>query len=260
MKTLLGLALAYLAAWGVVGFLWFDWTNAAAERGRHAMVLGEQQAAQLPEPMGLPELSEACAGKLQPGDPHGIAAYLAKTEVKPADENAWDEVLVGVDQLRLSDVVRERRERFVPVEPKDALLATADPLEWTRLLPRARAGSPELSVAKYLVVAKYFSLRPPLNEGTDGYTRGGGAFSARVIGFRDGEVLCEGRGEVRMKETVSASGRGDNPEAAQAAALQNAAKMVPFAFSLAVTTSPLHALCSVGGEALCRLTGRWAGK
>jgi hypothetical protein len=260
MRKLLALALAYLIAWGVVAFLWFDWTNASAERGRHAIVLGELQGAQLPPPEELGELAEACKGKLEPGTPHSIAAYVAKTQVRPNDENAWDDVLVGVDELRLSDVVRERRDHFVPVDPKDALLGTANPLEWTRLLPRARAGSPELSAAKYLVVAKYFTLTPPMNEGVDGYTRGGGAFSARVIGFRDGELLCEGRGEVRMKETINAAGRGDTKEAAETEALQNAAKMVPFVFSLSVTTSPLHALCSVGGEALCRLTGRWVGK
>jgi hypothetical protein len=260
MRKLLALALAYLVVWSAAGFLWFHWTNASAERGRHAIVLGEQQAAQLPPPDGLPELAEACKGKLEAGTAHDLAAYVAKTAVRPGDDNTWDEVLVGVDELTLSDVVRERRERFVPVEPKDAVLLTANPLEWTRLLPRARAGSPELSAARYLVVAKYFSLVPPVNEGTDGYTRGGGAFSARVIGFRDGELLCEGRGEVHMKETVNAAGRGETKEQAEAEALQNAAKMVPFVFSLSVTTSPLHALCGVGGEELCRLTGRWVGK
>ncbi len=116
MKKLLALAGTYLLAWATAGFLWFDWTNAAAERGRHAIALGEQQAALLARPEGLPELAQACDGKLVPGDPQSIAAYIAKSLVKPADENTYDEVLVGIDSSRLNDVARERGERFVPVE------------------------------------------------------------------------------------------------------------------------------------------------
>mgnify|MGYP001166945831 CR=1 FL=1 len=256
MKKLIIACALYAVAWGVVAFLWFDWTNASAERGRHAIALGEQHASQLPAPDVLPLLTEACAGKLEATSPQGIAAYLGKTAVKPGDENAWDEVLVGAG----IDVVRERREQFVPVEPRAAVTATLNPAEWPRRLERAKAGSPDLSTARYLVVAKYFTLQPPVNEGTDGYTRGSGTFSARVIGLRDGEVLCEGRGEVRMKETVNAAGRGDTKEAAEAAALENAAKLVPYVFSLSVTTSPLHAVCATGGDALCAVTSRWVGK
>lgn len=260
MKKLAALAGTYLLAWAAVGFLWFDWTNASAERGRHAVALGEQQAALLPKPDGLPELAMACDGKLEAGEPQGIAAYIAKGPAVPADENAYDEVLVGIDGTRLNDVVRERVGHFVPVELSQAVRRTANPLEWSRLLPLAKSGAPELTATRYLVVAKYFTLTPPVNEGTDGYTRGAGTFSARVIRLRDGELLCEGRGEVHMKETIDAAGRGATKEAAQEAALENAAKMVPFVFSLSVTTSPLHALCGVGGEGLCRLTGRWVGR
>ncbi len=260
MKKLAALAGTYLLAWGGVALLWFDWTNAAAERGRHAVGLGEEQAATLPEPDALPELAQACEQKLESGEPQSIAAYIAKGAATPADENAYDEVVVGVDATRLGDVARERGARYVAVEPLQALERTANPLEWSRVLPLARSGAPELAGTRYLVVAKYFSLTPPVNEGTDGYTRGSGAFSARVIGLRDGEVLCEGRGDVHMKETVDAAGRGDTREAAQAEALKNAAKLVPFVFSLSVTTSPLHAVCGAGGEALCRVTGRWVGR
>ena len=256
MKKLVLVTAGYLIAWGVTGLLWLDWTNEAAERGRHAIALGEQHAALLPPPEGLPPLGEACKGRLEPAPANGIAAYVAKTSLKPADDNAWDEVLVGV----ADEIVRERRERFVPVEPVAAVAATLNPVEWQRLLRRAKHGAPELESAKYLVVAKYFTLQPPVNEGTTGYTRGGGEFSARVIRFHDGEVLCEGSGEVRMKEVVNAAGRGETKEAAEAEALANAAKRVPFVFSLSVTTSPLHALCDVGGEALCGLTGQWVGK
>lgn len=256
MKKLVLVTAAYLIAWGVIGFLWFDWTNEAAERGRHAVALGEQHAALLPAPETLPALGEACKGKLESTPAHGIAAYVAKTSLKPADDNAWDEVLVGI----ADEIVRERPERFVPVDPVAAVAATLNPVEWQRRLTRAKHGSPELESAKYLVVAKYFTLQPPVNEGTTGYTRGGGTFSARVIGIRDGEVLCEGSGEVRMKEAVNAAGRGETKEEAEAQALSNAAKRVPFVFSLSVTTSPLHALCDVGGEALCTMTGQWVGK
>jgi hypothetical protein len=261
MKKLLAAVTLYLLAWGGVGFVWFYWTNAAVERGRHAIALGEQHAQQLKEPEALPALKDACKDKLEPGAPRSIAAYVAKTAVKtPADDNAWDQVVVGFHHVLRDDIVREGPGRFATVDLPAALLGNANPVDWASHLGAAKAGSPELGAARYLVIAKYFSLTPPVNEGTDGYTRGGGAFSARVLGFPDGEVLCEGRGEVRMKETVNASGRGETKEEAQTTALSNAARLVPFVFSLSVTTTPLHALCDVGGEALCKLTGQWVGK
>lgn len=261
MKKLLAAAGAYLLAWATVAFLHYDWTNAAAERGRHAIALGEQHAKQLEAPGKLPRLDEACREKLEPGGTRSIAAYLAKSETRPPqDDNAWEQVVVGFQHVLRDDIVRETPARFATVDLLEALTRNANPVDWANHLTQAKAGSPELGATRYLVVAKYFTLVPPVNEGTDGYTRGGGEFSARVLGFPDGEVLCEGRGEVRMKETVNASGRGKTKEAAQAEALANAARLVPFVFSLAVTTSPLHALCDVGGEALCKLTGQWVGK
>ncbi|MBL8956135.1 MAG: hypothetical protein JNK82_35505 [Myxococcaceae bacterium] len=258
MKKLAALVGVYLLAWGALAFLWFDGSNAAAERGRRVVALGEQHAAQLPQPEGLPELAQACDAGLEPGDPHVIASYVAKAVEKPADENRYDEVVVAVDGTPLLELAREGS--FAPVELEQAVLRTANPLEWTRLLPLARAGAPELESTRYLVVAKYFSLTAPMNEGTDGYTRGSGTYSARVVKLADGAVLCEGRGDVRMKETIDAAGRGDTKEAAQLAALENAAKLVPYVFSMSVTASPLAALCNVGGETLCRATGRWVGR
>jgi hypothetical protein len=261
MKKLLGALNLYLFAWGIVGFCWFDWTNAAAERGRHAIALGEQHAQQLKAPDALAPLEDACKDKLEPGAPRSIAAYVAKSSLKlPSDDNAWDQVVVGFHHVLRDDIVREGPGQFTTVDWPAALLGNVNPLEWANHLDSARAGSPELGSTRYLVVARYFSLSPPANEGTDGYTRGGGDFSARVLGFPDGEVLCEGRGEVHMKEAVNASGRAATREAAQTEALANAARRVPFVFSLAVTTSPLHALCDVGGDPLCKLTGQWVGK
>ncbi|MBK7864418.1 MAG: hypothetical protein IPJ65_38610 [Archangiaceae bacterium] len=259
MKKLLVLVATYLAVWGGIAYLFHTFTNAAAERGRHAIALGEEHGAQLKAPDALPPLEEACKAKLTPGDTGTLAAYVAKTTVKPADDHSWDGVVVGVAHVLRDDLVREGPARFGGTDLQHALLYNANPVDWSRHLTQARLGSPNLGAARYLLVAKYFSLTPPVNEGTDGYTHGRGAFSARVLAFPGGEVLCEGRGDTHMKETVSASGRAATKEEAQAQARENAAKLVPFVFSLSVTTGPLHTLCFVGGAPLCRLTEQWVG-
>src|SRR5258706_7498297 len=165
MKKLLAAVALYLFAWGTVAFLWFDWTNAAAERGRHAIALGEQHASQLQEPAALPTLQEACKDKLEPGAPRSIAAYVAKTSVKPAgDDNAWDEVVVGFQHVRRDDIVREHPARFETIDLLSAVLRNANPIDWTNHLRYAQAGSPDLEATRYLVVAKYFTLTPPLSE------------------------------------------------------------------------------------------------
>lgn len=260
MKKLLAVIPLYLVAYAAVCFFWLKLSTDSAERGQHAIELGETQAAQLQSPRDNDLLlREACKGKLEPGSSRSIAAYLAKTNVKPSDDNDYDEVVLGVQEIFRPELVRERPGRFKAPDWKRALEHNASPADWKRHLAQARAGSPELGETRYLLVAKYFSMKPPQNEGDDAYTRARGSYAARVVTFPEGEVLCEGRGEVRMKETVNASGRGATQEMAKAEAQSNAAKLVPFVFSYSVTTSPLHEVCDVGGDALCKLTGEWVG-
>jgi hypothetical protein len=260
MRKLIAAAVGlYVVALGAVSFLWLTWTNAAAGRGQRAVALGEEHAPQLSEPSTLPDLREACHGKLTTGGTRTIAAYIAKSTVKPTDDNAYDEVVVGIHRVFDEDLVREGPARFKPTDWPSALRENANPVDWLDHLRWSRAGSPELEPTKYLVVAKYFTLLPPQNEGLDAYTRGGGTYAARVLTFPEGHPLCEGRGDVRMKDTVNASGRGASKDEARAEAQSNAARLVPFVFSLSVTTSPLHALCDAGGPALCKLTGEWVG-
>src|SRR5438477_7631662 len=149
MKKLIAAAALYAVAWGTVSFFYFVWTNGAAERGRHAIVIGEQHAAQLKEPAALPPLTEACKGKLEPGGVAAIAAYVAKTSAKPkADGNRWDEVLVGFHHVLRDDIVRETG--FKTTEPLEAALANLNPVAWGNHLEAAKTGSPELEAARYL--------------------------------------------------------------------------------------------------------------
>src|SRR5688572_15504338 len=143
MKKLLAAVALYAVAWGTISFLYYDWTNAAAERGRHAIVLAEQHAAQLKEPASLPPLTEACRAQLEPGGFSNIASYIAKTKVKPKDDgNRWDEVLVGFHHGSRDDIVRETG--FQTAEWLDAVRVNVNPVDWANHLEAAKAGSPEL--------------------------------------------------------------------------------------------------------------------
>jgi hypothetical protein len=254
MKKLAAVVGLYIVAWLVASFLWLSFTKSSNALGRRAIELGEQHGAELKGVDGLRDLREACTGKLQPGTDRTIAAYIAKTSVKPKDDNQWDEVLLGITHVWDDSLVRQRPSVFTDPPFTQALKRNANPLDWNRHLTWAKAGHVELEPTRYLIVAKYLTLRPPENQGTDGYTRGAGDYAARVLSFPAGEVLCEGRGEVHMTDTVSASGRAATQEEAHAQAVSNAARLVPFVFSESVTTSPLHALCNVGSDALCKLT------
>jgi hypothetical protein len=79
------------------------------------------------------------------------------------------------------------------------------------------------------------------------------------VTFPSGDVVCEGRGEVRMKERVTASGRGSTKGGAEIEAASNVRGLIPFVFTRSVVTTPLHEVCGAGGKTLCDLTAEWVG-
>ena len=257
----LGAVGLYVVSWGIVTGLLFHYESEAAGLQRRAEALGEKHAP-MPTASMLP-LKQACAGKLAAGDATAVVGYVSKMEPskRPTlEKDYWhvDQTLLGtytVFQRTLS--TRHMKDAWTPTFQR-AIKQTANPVDWSRLLKRARAGNPEMGGTKYLVVARYESLTLP-NVRAEGYDRGSGAFGARVLAFPSGEVLCEGRGEVRMADRVAASGRSKTKGGAEIEAASNVRNLVPFVFTLSVVTTPLHEVCEAGGKALCELTAQNVG-
>lgn len=260
LKLFFGAVGLYVAGMAVVTGLIFRFNSTSVGVLRRVKELGEQHAP-LPTDEMKP-LAEACAGKLTPGGPRSVAAYIAKLPgMKPSlskDYYFIDEAVIGVDEVfRL-----QLNERHLD-EISDAQLPrfqdVADFTGWSRHLGWARAGRPELNQLQHLVVARYESLTMPVVEDTT-YEAGRGRFGARVLAFPSGDVLCEGRGEASMPGNVNSSGRGASKELAQLNAASSARELVPFVFTKGVITTPLHRVCAAGGKALCDVTQEWVGR
>ncbi|MGV3625021.1 MAG: hypothetical protein ACO1OB_29645 [Archangium sp.] len=249
-KVIAGIVALYVVGFIVVSGLVISATRAAEGRNARAIELGEKHA-RTPSEDDTP-LGEACKGKLNVGSEKSVAVYLAKMKWAPSfskDAYHVDETLVGTEDVfsvRLSD--RHFKDGVVPSQLPGAIAKdNLNPVDWARHLKRASAGSPDMNDVKYLVVARYESLSPP-SVGSDSYTGGTGEYGAKVLTFPEGEVVCEGRGHVRMKERVAASGRDAD------AAKLNAGNLVEFVFTQSVIMSPLQEVCSAGGSKLCELT------
>ncbi len=257
MKKLLGgLVALYVAGLFVVFGVCLHGERAADDKQRRAIELGEANAK---VPTGRePLLADACKGKLTPGSAKTVALYVAKMKWPPAlkDEYAHvDRTLVATNdvfRVQLSDRFYEN----LTVSPRpwgQVFEEQLNPVDWARHVTWALAGDPELNAVRYLVVARYESLTLP-SVSDDGYTKGAGEYGAMVLTYPAGDVLCEGRGHVRMTERVSASGRD------QREANLNAQHLVEFVFTKSATVSPLQEVCDAGGEALCELTRQWVGR
>ena len=260
LKLFLGALGLYVIAMAVVTGLIFNFKTASVGVLRRVKELGEKNA---PLPTAeMKPLAEACAGKLTPGGPRNIAAYIAKLPgMKPSLEREYyyiDEAVIGVHEVfRLE--LSEWHLNEIPDAPLPHFVDVVDFTGWSRHLGWARAGDPELRELEYLVVARYESLTMPVVEDTT-FQSGTGRFGARVLAFPSGGVLCEGRGEASMKGNVNSSGRGATKELAQLAAASSARGLVPFVFTKGVVTTPLHRVCEAGGKALCDLTHQWVGR
>ena len=180
-------------AWGAVGFLWFrlDERVGRARPPRHRAGRAAR-ARSCQRPTGSRCSPRRARASSSAARPHGIAAYVAKTAVKPRRR---ERVGRGARRRRraawCADVVRERAALRAGRAARGGARAHANPLEWTTPAHRARAPAPgarRRRATSWWRSTSRCSL--PRNEGTDGYTRGGGAFAARVIGFRDGERLA----------------------------------------------------------------------
>ena len=257
-KIILGIVALYLVSAGTVAVLLSRFDSAAVAVRRKVAELGEKHAP-LPTQQMKP-LAEACAGKLTAGGPRSIAAYVAKiapTQMPALQKDYWhvDQTVIGVHEVfRLE--LDDQHLKEIPDARGPRIEYVLDPTMWSHHLKWSRAGSPELSELKYLVVARYESLTMPVVSGST-FEAGKGSYGARVLAFPSGEVLCEGKAELGMTSTVSAGGRGATNEEAQFDAASKAADLVPFVFTQAVIASPLHELCSTGGTQLCELTAYW---
>lgn len=255
-KILGGIVAVYVAGVFIVFGLSFQGARAADDKQRRAIELGEANAK---TPTGSePLLAEACKGKLTPGSPKSIALYVAKMKWVPSlsrDYSHVDRTLVGTHDVWRVELSNRFYENLTVDSRAWGLTfeASLNPVDWFRHVKWARAGNPDMNDVKYLVVARYQSLSLPSVSGNS-YTKGSGEYGAKVLTFPSGEVVCEGRGHVRMTERVSASGRD------QVEADINAQNLVEFVFTQSATVSPLQEVCEAGGEALCELTRQWVGR
>lgn len=243
-----------VAALGVAT-LHFSYSNAKDARYQRAIDLGEKEAP-LPDP-AQPLLSAACAGKLTPGGPKSIAVYVAKmAELPPLAEDYYhvDRVLLGVSDSSFLTTANSFFEDLTVSKQSfgRSLQDSLNPADWSHNLSWAQRGSPDLQELRYLVVARYASLTNPV-VADEGYVPGSGEFGARVLSFPDGQVLCSGRGSVRMPVQVSASGRGASSTGAEIEAAANARDIVPFVFIQGAVATPLADVCAAGGPELCKL-------
>jgi hypothetical protein len=261
MKLKLFVGVVALYALGAASFALMHRHSEAKVKELHRKVkaLGEQHAP-LPTPEMKP-LQEACQGKLSPGKPHRIAAYVAKLAPSKMprlqhDYDRVDESVVGVQSLWSFDV-SDASLQEIPDAELPRLSDILDVTVWSSHLESARRGNPELNDISYLIAARYESLTAPeVSGGT--FSGAEGAYGARVLAFPSGEVLCEGRAEMGMPSRVSAGGRGATQELAAMDAAARAEELVPFVFTKAALISPLHQLCAVGGTELCDKTGYWS--
>ena len=256
-----GLASAYLAGVLVVAVVLHRHELAAAALRARAVELGEQHAP-LPDHAAI-ALGEACAGKLERGEAGTIAAFVARME--PAglpqladDGNFVDRVLVGLERRDSLDLdLRRMDESERPPRPLRTLEDALDLSSWSRYLHRDPQDRPVLAATRYLVAARYAWLELPQSNG-EGYSLGAGDWGARVVSFPEGEVLCEGRGSVRIRDTFNTSYGTANADSA-ADSPYGAASMAEFLFTRAVAIAPLHAVCRAGGPQLCAETASWVG-
>jgi hypothetical protein len=259
LKIFLGIVALYVLSAASFAVLHRSYDAATTELRKKVRELGEKHAPLPTE--GMKPLKEACAGKLTPGDSHSIAAYVAKlapSKLPTLEKDYYfvDEAVIGVESIWRVDVT-ERHLHEIPEAPFPQFSDVVDPTIWKNHLRSAKVGNPELNDLKYLIVARYDSLTPPVVSGST-YSGAEGAYGARVLAFPSGEVLCEGRSEMGMPSRVSAGGRGATKEAAEADAASRAVELVPFVFTKAVLMSPLNELCSVGGKELCEKTSYWS--
>lgn len=255
-KAIAAIVALYVVGTGVMFALILSATRAAEEKQARAIELGELHA-KTPSADDAP-IAEACKGKLTPGDEKSIAVYVAKMKWAPSLKDDYahvDRTLMATHEVWRVNLESNFYEN-AKVEPRPAgaiLKDNLNPVDLARHLKWARAGSVDLNDVKYLVVARYESLTLPV-VGSDSFSSGSGEYGAKVLAFPSGEVVCEGKGHVRMKERVSASGRDKDT------AKMNAGNLVEFVFTKSVVVSPLEELCDVGGTKLCELTKDWVGK
>lgn len=231
-------------------------TRSAEEKQRRAIELGELHA-RIPTAEDR-ALAEACKGKLTAGSEKSIALYVAKMKWAPTFSESHyhvDQTLVGTRDIFRVDI-EDTHFKDGTVEAQLAGRIFKDnlnPVDWAHHYKWAKAGSPDMNDVKYLIVARYESLSTP-TVGDDGYSQGSGEYGAKVLTFPTGELICEGKGHVRMKERVAASGH-DKDEAKR-----NAGNLVEFVFTKSVVISPMQELCEAGGTKLCELTKEWVGR
>lgn len=251
MRTVL-LALVGLYALGVLVVTAVTLFGAQADTER-ARAIRELGASYVVEPvLEQPMLAAACEGKLERGGPGSIVGYVRPMRYRPMLDQAIDDVLVGTTHERNLQVeVRRLDGSPTGKSAAQAVRESLNPLTWVSHFARANRGTPELSEARYVVIANYVSVQPPIGSGAS-YAVGSGSFSAEVVRLADGVRLCEGRGDVHMRQSVNAGG------ATREEARANAQKLLPFVFARAVMISPLRDVCLAGGEALCQVAEKWA--
>ena len=245
-KVILGVVALYVV--GLVAFtlLTSSARKANAERSRAVLALG---AKHVERPKGdEPLLKDACKGKLEPGGPTNIIGYTTSRGYADDDHDRIGEMLVGTSNVfSLTTASRHLEDKWLDRSMGEEFKDALNPVDWGRHLTNAKHGSPDVSGAKYLVVATYGSLTLPLANGNT-FSPGSGEYLAQVLTFPEGTVVCEGRGEAFSSTTVRGSGK------TQLDADLAAAKMVGFSFALRAQLAPLRDVCDAGGAELCKVT------
>jgi hypothetical protein len=240
------------------------WENEKRDRWTLIRKLGLEQKDALVAAQDLPPLGEACRGKLDPGGPLSLLAYVIP--ISPEDEDVGDHV-VGLYEDGDSDATSAYRYqawgtwlKHIPpgTSALGELLGALDPGTWSYKTKRWGAGGqPEVREAKYLAVTEVADLVWPAEEG-DEYRPGAAVLKTRVISLPAGNTICEGASFATRRGVISGSGRGQDQADAQVAASKSASFHVRAYFINAIQYGPLVHLCEAGGKLFCEKVGQEA--
>jgi hypothetical protein len=225
----------------VAGWVKFQETG-ARKRADRIVELGAAQK-DLLNKMG-PNLVKACTGKLTPQGTYALAGYIQAGGKH--DPDVFD-TIVSANSNEPKRVASSSGTHFYDPPFSDKVKENLNPFDWIGHLERARH-TLMLDQTKYVAVSAVWGLVTA--EATDdGYDPGAAQYYTRVLTYPEGNVVCEGSTTLRMKGTITGTGRG---MFGKSDAESSARRLIPMVWSSSVVATPLADLCALaGGEELC---------
>lgn len=250
MNKKLRVALLLIAAW-LLGTALVSWRvravgSGAWERAQRIAELGEAQKDLLHKEG--PKLAAACAGKLTPQGPHALAGYTQ--DLGDHDPEVFG-TLVAADAREPKRVAFSQAKGFYHPAFGDIFKGALNPFDWMHRLEWARHNL-MFDQTKAVAVSAVWDLEVASSTSDGKYDPGRARYYTRVLSFPEGQVLCEGSTTLRMKGTVSGTGRAASKELAQLEAASSVQRLIPFVWGRSVVATPLADLCALaGGKELC---------